>query len=140
MISAALLFRSGRSETVSWQVCCPVNIAPTEGLFDSFLRRAIMPILGRSRKALFPYRESYKEPKSLVPIPGILQVRRDAARRFRRQPTLRWRGGGHGNFLSSFRRRTLSSQCPIGRRQRSDKLPVAYQRRSEERRAGKEWR
>src|SRR5947208_6290222 len=60
MISAALLFCSGRSETVSWQVCCAVNIAPTEGLFDSFLRRAILPSLGRSRKALFPYRESYK--------------------------------------------------------------------------------
>src|SRR5438876_10487145 len=60
MISAALLSRSGRSETVTWPVCCPVNIASTEGLFDSFLRRAILPILGRSRKALFPYRESYK--------------------------------------------------------------------------------
>src|SRR2546425_5824775 len=65
MISAALLSRSGRSETVSWQVCCAVNIAPTEGLFDSFLRRAILPILGRSRKALFPYRESYKFDETL---------------------------------------------------------------------------
>src|SRR5437870_2031412 len=63
MISAALLSRPGQSETVSWQAGCTAKTPSTEGLFDSFLRRA-----GRAH--------SRKEPKSRLTMPGILQVRR----------------------------------------------------------------
>src|SRR5437867_614058 len=65
MISAALLSRPGQSETVSWQAGCTAKTPSTEGLFDSFLRRA-----GRAH--------SRKEPKSRLTMTGILQVRRDA--------------------------------------------------------------
>ena len=65
MSSAALLSRSGQSETVSWQAGYTAKTLPAEGLFDSFLRRA-----GRAH--------SRKEPKSRLTMPGILQVQRDA--------------------------------------------------------------